>query len=209
MAWGLSTLLGVLGLAGQHAVAADIYVAVGVDGGLLYATQKLDDRYELLMRGVPDNLTARPEARKQTSKNKRVEPDASGPYRQLIDEIAHRHGVDASLVKAVVHVESRYRPQAVSEKGAVGLMQLMPDTAKRFGVASRVDPAQNLEGGIRYLKVLLSRFEGNISLALASYNAGEGAVERYGRQIPPYKETIQYVAAVIAQHGRESDNLSQ
>jgi soluble lytic murein transglycosylase-like protein len=113
-----------------------------------------------------------------------------------IDTIARRHGVDPLLVRAVIRVESNFDPRAVSPKGAAGLMQLMPETAMRYGVENRFDPTQNVDGGVRYLRDLMAMFDGNLSLALAAYNAGEGAVLKYGRRIPPYPETQQYVVWV-------------
>jgi soluble lytic murein transglycosylase-like protein len=113
-----------------------------------------------------------------------------------IDAIARRHGMDPLLVRAVIRVESNFDPRAVSPKGAAGLMQLMPETALRYGVDNRFDPAQNVDGGVRYLRDLMAMFDGNLSLALAAYNAGEGAVLKHGRRIPPYPETQQYVVWV-------------
>ena len=102
-----------------------------------------------------------------------------------------------ALVHAVVRAESAYRSDAVSSKGAVGLMQLMPGTAERYGVTDRRDPAQNLRGGTEYLRDLLQMFDNDLQLALAAYNAGENAVIKYGNQIPPYNETQNYVRKVI------------
>ena len=109
--------------------------------------------------------------------------------------IARRHGVDATLVDAVITIESRYDPFAVSPRGAMGLMQLMPQTAARFQVQNAFDPEQNVDGGVRYLKELLERYSGQVRLALAAYNAGEEAVERHSG-IPPYRETVDYVRKV-------------
>jgi soluble lytic murein transglycosylase-like protein len=120
-------------------------------------------------------------------------------FEKLIDTAATRHGVDARLVRALIQVESAYRAEARSRKGAMGLMQLMPATARRFSVRNPYDPAANIEGGIKYLKTLLDRFEE--SLALAAYNAGEAAVERFGG-VPPYPETRNYVQAVLKLAGR-------
>ncbi len=117
-------------------------------------------------------------------------------YSPLIETTARRYEMDKDLIHAVVKAESDYNPRAVSSKGAVGLMQLMPATARRFGVTDRRDPAQNLSGGIRYLRFLMGHFN-NVSLALAAYNAGEGAVKKYGNKIPPYPETRNYVRKVI------------
>jgi soluble lytic murein transglycosylase-like protein len=120
------------------------------------------------------------------------DPDA---LRTMAARIARRYGVAETLVQAVIEVESRYDPFAVSPRGAMGLMQLMPKTASRLAVANVFDPVQNVDGGVRYLKELLERYSGQVRLALAAYNAGEDAVERYSG-IPPYRETIDYVRRV-------------
>jgi len=115
----------------------------------------------------------------------------------LIELAAMRHAVDAALVRAVIEVESRFQPGAVSPKGAVGAMQLMPQTARRYRVQDRRDALQNIDAGVAYLKDLLTRFQGNVALALAAYNAGEGAVDSHGRVIPRYRETMLYVPQVL------------
>lgn len=106
------------------------------------------------------------------------------------------NGVDPLLLYSVMHQESSFKSHAISPKGARGLMQLMPGTAMRYGVTNIFDPRQNIEGGARYLRFLLDRFEGDVNLALAGYNAGEGAVEKYGWTIPPYSETQEYVRRI-------------
>ncbi len=121
----------------------------------------------------------------------------AGEYADMIALSARRHGVDPALLAAVAEVESNFDPFAVSHKGAEGLLQLMPATARRFGVQDSFDPEQNVEGGAQYLEWLLSRFAGDESLALAGYNAGEGAVDRH-QGIPPYRETERYVGKVLA-----------
>jgi len=118
-------------------------------------------------------------------------------YDAIIEDISGRHGLDAALVKAVIHVESAYNSKAVSPAGAIGLMQLMPATASRFGVAKIYDPAENIEGGVRYLKFLTQLFDNDLSLTVAAYNAGENAVQRF-RGIPRYTETQNYVRKVLA-----------
>lgn len=123
----------------------------------------------------------------------------------LITQAAARNGIDHHLILAVMKQESSFNPQAVSYKGARGLMQLMPATAARFGVRDIFDPAQNIEGGARYLRFLLDTFNGDVELALAGYNAGEGAVMRYGNQIPPYRETQDYVRKISAHYARLKD----
>ena len=114
-----------------------------------------------------------------------------------ISRAVRLHGVEEALVRTIIHVESAYRPAARSHAGAQGLMQLMPATARRFGVSNSYDPEQNIEGGTRYLAWLLDRYNGNVTLAAAAYNAGEGAVDKYGG-VPPYSETRNYVLKVTS-----------
>ena len=113
-----------------------------------------------------------------------------------ITDSATRNGLDPLLIYSVMHQESSFRQRAISPKGASGLMQLMPGTAARYGVTNIFDPKQNIEGGARYIRFLLDRFDGDLSLTLAGYNAGEGAVEKYGWRIPPYAETQEYVRRI-------------
>lgn len=137
---------------------------------------------------VDPATAARPEPRKPSK--------VPAPFRELVERTAHRYGVDPALVDAVIRAESGYDPQATSPAGAAGLMQLMPTTARGLGVSDPYDPAQNVEGGVRYLRGLLDRF-GDVQLALAAYNAGPGAVLRYGG-LPPYPETRTYVQRVLS-----------
>ncbi|HEX6898441.1 MAG TPA: lytic transglycosylase domain-containing protein [Thermoanaerobaculia bacterium] len=123
----------------------------------------------------------------------------NSPYGELIYDIAVRHSINPHLVAALIHVESAFNPRAVSRKGAMGLMQLLPETARRFGLKSKKDllnPEKNIEAGIRYLSWLNKRFSGDVQKILAAYNAGEGAVERFGG-IPPYRETQNYVQKIF------------
>ena len=119
-------------------------------------------------------------------------------YSAMIERTAKRWQLSPELLHAVVRAESAYDPNALSRAGAQGLMQLMPETAHRYDVANAWDPAENLDGGARYLKDLLQMFDSNLKLALAAYNAGENAVKKYGNQIPPFPETKNYVKKVIA-----------
>jgi soluble lytic murein transglycosylase-like protein len=138
----------------------------------------------------------------------RARPAETGGVARTLLARARQHGLDPLLVKAVILTESAGRRRARSPKGAMGLMQLMPATARRFGVADPDDPAQNIAGGTRYLRWLLDRFGGNVTLALAGYNAGEGAVDRHGG-IPPYRETRHYVRRVRATHAALGRILTQ
>jgi soluble lytic murein transglycosylase-like protein len=123
--------------------------------------------------------------------------------RSLVNTISANYGVDPGLVRAVIKTESNFNRWAVSNKGALGLMQLIPETGRRFGVRDFFDPQQNVDGGVRYLRFLLEKFHGNLDLSLAAYNAGENLVERLG-QIPPIPETTNYVRKVRAIYKKKS-----
>jgi soluble lytic murein transglycosylase-like protein len=127
----------------------------------------------------------------------RVQIGQADRYAPLVEEAAQTYRIDAALLYAVISAESGYNPAAVSRKGAAGLMQLMPETARRYGVENSFDPAQNIRGGAQYLGYLLQLFGNNTELALAAYNAGENAVIRHGYSIPPYRETLGYVPKVL------------
>lgn len=128
-------------------------------------------------------------------------------YRAEIAAAAKQFGVDEAVVRAIIHAESAFRPNALSRVGAQGLMQLMPATARRFGVSNAFDPSQNIRGGVQYLSWLLKRFNGNLTLAAAGYNAGEGAVDKY-KGVPPYSETRRYVERVGVLADRYRAHLS-
>lgn len=130
-------------------------------------------------------------------------------FSPAIAAAAREFGVSRALLHAVIRAESAYDPNAVSKAGAVGLMQLMPVTAKRFGVRDRRNPSQNLKGGTRYLRHLLELFSGNMDLAVAAYNAGENAVIRYDRTVPPYRETRQYLKRVKQQFNKLQAEYSE
>lgn len=124
-------------------------------------------------------------------------------YEPIILSAAQRHNVDPRLVHAVIRAESAYNPSAISHKGAIGLMQLMPETADRYGVTDPEDPDQNINGGVEYLSDLISMFSSDIRLAVAAYNAGEQNVIKYGNKIPPFRETQQYVQRVMKFYGSD------
>ena len=122
---------------------------------------------------------------------------------QVVNEISGKYRLDPDLVNSVIKAESEFNPRAISPKGAQGLMQLMPGTAARYGVTNPYNVAQNISGGTRYLKDLLKMFNGRVDLALAGYNAGEGAVIKHGYTIPPYSETRNYVRLIVARYGKK------
>jgi hypothetical protein len=123
-----------------------------------------------------------------------------GPYGEIITAVAQTHGVDPLLVRALIHVESGDRPRARSHKGAMGLMQLMPSTARQYRLRNPYDPKANIAAGVKHLKSLLDRWNGAVDLALAAYNAGEGAVKKFNG-VPPYRETRNYVSRILALAG--------
>lgn len=153
---------------------------------------------------------ARIELETDTPKAGRWKGDGWSTGNGLIDSLIRTNGerfsVDPYLIFLVIEHESHFRTRALSPKGAQGLMQLMPGTARRFGVRRPYDPAENIYGGTQYLKELLKMFGGQVHLALASYNAGEGAVIKYGRNIPPYRETREYVKRITKRYGSGSSN---
>ncbi len=161
-----------------------------VDGrGVVHLTDRPpDSRYKLIYSG---KTLLRPDASIFTKGG------GYERYAEMVNLVAKQTGLESALIHAVITAESAYNSEAISPKGAVGLMQLMPGTAKRYGVSDSTDPYSNIDGGSRYLKDLLAMFNNNLRLALAAYNAGENAVIRYGRKIPPYKETRNYVAKVM------------
>jgi len=143
-------------------------------------------------------------AQEQAASLRSIRPDLDLPseaevrrFAPIVERAARVNGVDEALVHAVIFAESSYDPDAISPAGATGLMQLMPATAAQYGVRDLLDPAQNVSGGVRHLRDLLARFDGNVELALAAYNAGAGAVIRAGNRIPPRPETVAYVPKVI------------
>ena len=172
---------------------ADIYKYISPAGGVYYTDEpKKGFDYRLIIRTRPNTYH---HDLQFMSGNKQK-------FADLIAKAAAKHDMDPKLLHAVIQAESAYNPHAVSSAGAVGLMQLMPDTAKRYGVIDRRDAEQNIDGGARYLKDLLALFNANLRLAVAGYNAGEGAVIKYNHSIPPYPETRNYVQQVMALYGK-------
>ena len=205
-AW--AALFGTIALLAAGAARADIYGFVDERGITHFSNVPLNYRYVLYRKdsaGVPQ---AGPDAvvvyipvpppRRTTE----IDPVMRKLYSPLIAEAARERGLDPALLHAVITVESGYNPRARSHKGAIGLMQLMPDTARRYGVGDIWEPGDNVRGGARYLSDLLARFNGNLALALAAYNAGETAVVLNGNRIPPYPETRNYVPRVLQHYHR-------
>ena len=184
---------------------ADIYGFIDESGVAHLANTPLDHRYYLfkkearpsLLPGGDDAADVPVPAPRRTT---RVNPADRKYYTPLISSVAREQRLDPALLHAVITVESGYNPRARSPKGAIGLMQLMPETAKRYEVADIWDPLDNVRGGARYLRDLLATFDNNLSLALAAYNAGEAAVSQYGNKIPPFAETVAYVPRVLQQY---------
>jgi soluble lytic murein transglycosylase-like protein len=170
--------------------SADIYKYVDSRGVIHFTNVPNHPAYRLYMK---EGKTLRQPSSEPSSPPSRPKMDPSDP---LISHTARRHGLDHSLVRAVIKVESDFNPTAISSKGARGLMQLMPGTARDLGVRDCFDPVENVDGGVRYLRMLLDFFDGDLPLALAAYNAGKEAVIQHGG-IPPYPETREYVSKVL------------
>ena len=164
-------------------VSADIYTAIDAEGVIHFTNVPTADKreYKLYLREKGENRNL---------------VQGSGKYDALIRKAADRYDLDFSLVKAVIHVESGFNPRAVSKKGAKGLMQIMPENFERLNVADPFNPSQNIMGGARYLNRMIRRYGDTLSLALAAYNAGPSAVDRY-ESIPPFPETRRYVKKVM------------
>ena len=181
-------------LAAGAPAAAALYSYTDENGVTHYTNQPSDPRF----RKVPGSTPPRAAAAGGTS----LEAER---YEGEITRLSDEHGVDPALVKAVIKAESNYDNRAISRAGALGLMQLMPETARLRNVDNPFNPAQNIEGGVRHLKYLLSTFD-DLKLVLAAYNAGENAVRKYGG-IPPYPETRNYVTTVLEHYGRYSGQV--
>jgi soluble lytic murein transglycosylase-like protein len=182
--------VGVMLARGAAECRADVYAYTDAQGVAHFSNVPADTRYRLLI-GSPAPILPKGSAKVGKWLTK------SATYDSLIESAAHASTVHAALIRAVIVVESGFNPRAVSKRGAIGLMQLLPETARRYGVYDIYDPAENIRAGTRYLSDLIALFGSNTELALAAYNAGEAAVARYGGHIPPFKETQEYVPSVL------------
>ena len=169
---------------------ADIFRYEDEEGIVHFTDAPTDRRFKIFMRDLKKDKLLRTKLQLAGSVN-------PAEYEQIISFCATKYGVNPSLIKAVIHAESGYNPNAVSRKGASGLMQLMPGTARSLKVSNSFDPKDNVEGGVKYLRFLLDTFRGDVSLAVAAYNAGLNKVARYGG-VPPYNETRTYVNRVLS-----------
>ncbi|MGB4347407.1 MAG: transglycosylase SLT domain-containing protein [Burkholderiaceae bacterium] len=188
----LVTVLLVGGLFASAPATADVYQFIATDGTPHFSDSPTDSRFRLLLRSEDKS--------NGVSKERSVLAGSRGFRQRFEAEIsaaALTSQIDADLLHAVIETESNYNPRAVSPKGALGLMQLMPQTARRYGVTDPFDAAQNVRGGAQHLRELLDQFSDNKELALAAYNAGAGAVRAHGKRIPPFAETLRYVPKVL------------
>jgi soluble lytic murein transglycosylase-like protein len=171
---------------------ATVYTFTDASGVTHFTNVPSDPRYAGMAR-IPYRLSAY-----KSVKTSSGYLTASDRYALLVQKVAREHSLDQALLQAMIATESGFDPHAVSNKGAVGLMQLMPETARRYGVRNLYDPAENIQGGAKYLRDLMRKFNNDLSLTLAAYNAGEDAVIQHGNRIPPYRETLQYVPRVLS-----------
>ena len=185
-----SALFSLLLLGGLQLASADIYVFTDENGITSFSNVPVDERYLLLISSELDEAPADPVINPHMLAK-------SISYDPIIEKAASTSNVEAALLRAVIVVESGFDEHAESHRGAQGLMQLMPETARLYGVSNAFDPSENVNAGARYLRELIDRYENDLELALAAYNAGEEAVERYGRKIPPFNETRRYVPKVL------------
>ena len=187
----ISFLLLLAALTSSAPACADIYRYEDPEGTLHFTDAPTDGRFKVFMKDIKKDKKLRTAFKLSGCSRNPAE------FEPIIASCSREFGVDSSLVKAVIHAESGYNPNAVSPKGAQGLMQLMPKTAQGLKVTDCLNPSDNIRGGVRYLRFLLDTFKGNESLALAAYNSGLSKVAKYGG-IPPYPETQDYVAKVLS-----------
>jgi len=195
----LTTTLFIFLISSPGISLADIYKYEDSEGVVHFTDAPTDRRFKIFMRDIQKDKRLRTNfGLSRVSRN-------PAEFDKIINSCSSEFGVDRSLVKAVIHAESGYNPNAVSSKGAAGLMQLMPATAQDLRVADSFNPSDNIRGGVRYLRFLLDTFKGDVTLALAAYNAGLGNVAKHGG-IPPYEETRNYVSKVLSYQRNYASN---
>lgn len=185
---------------------ADLYGYVDENGRAHMSTTQVDERYKLFQRFAATKDKKQTLAVVEPTMPK-VSQRTIKLYNKQILKVAKKYGVEPALVHAVILAESQYNSDAISRRGAVGLMQLMPDTAERYKVSDAFDANQNIRGGAQYLRDLIKMFDGDLELAVAAYNAGEGAVIRAGYKIPPYSETMKYVPKVMSFYRKYQERI--
>jgi soluble lytic murein transglycosylase-like protein len=196
----VTILIGHMCLTSAGARAGDIFVGQDSGASIVISNVPSTDDFDLLLAGPRDEAAVVGKREPRALANgdlKGTLLERARRYTTWVDEAAHDTSVDAYLLHAVIAAESAYNPAALSPKGAVGIMQLLPATARRYGVEDSYDARQNIRGGARYLADLLKLFKNDTSLAVAAYNAGENAVLRHGGKVPPYRETEAYVPRVL------------
>lgn len=199
-----ATLAAAAMLAAAQPARAEYFVLRGGQRLSVTGYQLVGDTYKLQLQGGSAEISAaevvaiEPE---EVFASSPANVSSASPYGDLIRAAAARYAVDADLVTSVIAAESNFDPKAVSRKNARGLMQLLPDTARRLGVRNVFDPKENIDAGTRYLSQLLQRYDNNLALALAAYNAGPDRVKQYGR-VPPYRETVVYVKRIQQEYSR-------
>lgn len=190
------------------AASADIYSYTGEDGAVHFTNVPTDKRFRVVLRTPRENSAGGSIAvshggrAPQSFRNYKT-------YGAIVDSAAEAAQIENALVHAVISAESGYNQNALSPKGATGLMQLMPATARRYGVTNIYDPVQNIQAGARYLRDLMGMFNNDLRLAIAAYNAGENAVIRHGNRIPPYRETMNYVPKVMGYYSQFKTSSQQ
>lgn len=209
-------LCGVVFLMLSNSATAEIYVSTNFNGLQQWSTQAIDATYtkssivEEQPLELTKSLTANAVGAKSIAIKRKITDTNRTELLRTIDQISSKYAVDQELIQALIAVESGFNTHAISPKGARGLMQLMPATAKRYGMKNEQElhvPSKNIDIGVRHLKDLLNLHNGQVVLAIAAYNAGQGAVSKHGQRIPSYRETMLYVPAVMAYMAHQSDSV--
>ena len=201
----LAAIVSILLFASHYVSASTVYTYRDANGQILITNKKPSTGKKL---SLVNKVSFLPYRDRGSSNSSYFSKGIKSKYDELIITLANQHGVEPALVKAVIHIESAFRPDAVSRAGAMGLMQLMPATARSYDLNNNFfEPRKNMNAGIAHLKYLMDRYDDNTTLSLAAYNAGEGAVARYDG-IPPYEETQNYVTKVLKLYGKYQESFA-